>query len=146
LTDGKIVCKNDSYLGFRHGPKSVIDNNTLVVYFFSNNDYVKKYEEDFLHSMLKGNKALSEMGIGESDTGTILNLDSTFYFGEINSLLNEDFLPLCSIIPVHILCFFKAIELGIKPDQPSANGAITRVVEGVNIHPLERKIRLISRK
>jgi tagatose-6-phosphate ketose/aldose isomerase len=36
LTDGFVICKNDSYLGFRHGPKAVVDEDTLIVYFFSN--------------------------------------------------------------------------------------------------------------
>ncbi|MDZ7689924.1 MAG: hypothetical protein U5K69_02005 [Balneolaceae bacterium] len=35
LTDGHVVCKYDSFLGFRHGPKAVIDDQTLIVYLFS---------------------------------------------------------------------------------------------------------------
>lgn len=35
LTDGRIVCKFDTFLGFRHGSKAVIDDKTLVVYLFS---------------------------------------------------------------------------------------------------------------
>ena len=39
LTDGKVICKYDSFMGFRHGPKAVIDEDTLLVYLFSNNQY-----------------------------------------------------------------------------------------------------------
>src|SRR5680860_1500036 len=31
LTDGFVICKNDSYLGFRHGPKAVVNEETLSV-------------------------------------------------------------------------------------------------------------------
>jgi tagatose-6-phosphate ketose/aldose isomerase len=66
LTDGKVICKNDSYLGFRHGPKAVIDGTTLVVYIFSNNSYSLQYEKDLVDAMKKGNHPLIEVGISES--------------------------------------------------------------------------------
>src|SRR5690606_9491423 len=44
LTDGKIICKYDSFLGLRHGPKAVINPETLLVYIFSNNEYAHQYE------------------------------------------------------------------------------------------------------
>ena len=34
LTDGKVICKEDSYLGLRHGPKAVIDEDTFGCLFF----------------------------------------------------------------------------------------------------------------
>jgi len=46
LSDGKVVCKHDTFLGFRHGPKAVVDENTIVTYLFSNNSYSQKYELD----------------------------------------------------------------------------------------------------
>src|ERR1041385_7630529 len=55
LTDGKVICKHDSFLGFRHGPKAVIDESTLVVYLFSNDPHVLQYERDLVDSMKKGN-------------------------------------------------------------------------------------------
>ncbi len=62
LTDGQIICKADTYLGFRHGPKAVIDQSTLIVYFFSNNPYVSQYEYDLLPAMKNGNSALFQLG------------------------------------------------------------------------------------
>lgn len=56
LTDGNIICKNDTYLGFRHGPKAVTNESTLLVYIFSNNPYVLQYERDLVVSMKKGKK------------------------------------------------------------------------------------------
>jgi len=34
LTDGHIICQYESFLGFRHGPKAVIDDSTLLIYLF----------------------------------------------------------------------------------------------------------------
>jgi tagatose-6-phosphate ketose/aldose isomerase len=133
LTDGKIICKKDSFLGFRHGPKAVINELTLVVYIFSNDEYTLKYEKDLVESMKKGNRPLLEIGIMESQRKDI-TLDYQVYFAENGSAIREEFLTVCSIIPAQILSFFKSLHVGLRPDSPSHSGAITRVVEGVQIY------------
>ena len=65
LSDGEVVCKYDSFLGLRHGPKAVIKGATLVVYLFSNDDFVNKYEYDLVRSINKQQEKLYEIGIGE---------------------------------------------------------------------------------
>ena len=35
LTDGAVICKFDSFLGFRHGPKAVISPDSILVYLLS---------------------------------------------------------------------------------------------------------------
>ncbi len=134
LTDGKIICKTDSFLGFRHGPKAVVDNTALVMYLFSNQPYVSKYEDDLVHAMKKGKNALIEVGIMECRS-TSIALDREIILGVANSL-DEDLLAVCSVIPAQMLGFFKSIKLGLRPDSPSESGAISRVVQGVNIYPL----------
>lgn len=138
LTDGKVICKSDSFLGFRHGPKAVINESTLVVYIFSNDEYTLKYEKDLVESMKKGNRPLLEIGIMESQLPGI-NLDHNFHFAENGSVLREEFLTVCSVIPAQILSFYKSIQVGLRPDSPSFSGAITRVVEGVQIYDLKRR-------
>ncbi|MEX1240519.1 MAG: SIS domain-containing protein [Cyclobacteriaceae bacterium] len=136
LTDGKVVCKEDSFLGLRHGPKAVIDGNTLVCYIFSNEEYVAKYEKDLVHSMKKGHPPMLEIGIMETVIPGIL-LDHIFYLSENGCRLHEEFLTVCSVLPAQILGFFKSLQLGLRPDTPSQTGAITRVVEGVQIYDLK---------
>lgn len=137
FTDGKIICKSDSFLGFRHGPKAVINDSTLVVYIFSNDEYTMKYEKDLVESMKKGNQPLLEIGIMESKLPGI-NLDHNLYFSENGSAIREEFLTVCSVIPAQILGFFKSLQVGLHPDSPSYSGAITRVVEGVQIYDLKK--------
>lgn len=135
LTDGKVICKFDSFLGFRHGPKSVINNSTLVVYLFSNIDYVNKYERDLVSSMKKGRKSLMEIGISENaefDPG----ITTSILFSNDHKSVDESFLAICAVLPAQILAFFKSLNLKLKPDSPSASGAISRVVEGVSIYSL----------
>jgi tagatose-6-phosphate ketose/aldose isomerase len=133
LTDGYIICKNDSFLAFRHGPKAVIDEKTIVIFLFSNRESVLRYEKDFVLSLNKGKKAMALLGVSENSQAG-LNLDVDIFFSDSPKLLDEDFLPVCSILPAQILGLFKSMELGLKPDNPSVSGAISRVVEGVIIY------------
>ncbi len=42
LTAGRIPVTFDTTLGFRHGPKSILDKGTVVLLFLSNDEYTKK--------------------------------------------------------------------------------------------------------
>jgi len=133
LTDGIIICKNDSYLGFRHGPKAVTNENTLLFYIFSNNPYVQQYEKDLVLSMKKGKRALFTIAILESSVNG-LEFDLEIKLSESGSHLNEELLTVCDIMPAQLLGFYKSLALGLKPDAPSESGAISRVVENVIIY------------
>jgi tagatose-6-phosphate ketose/aldose isomerase len=141
FTDGKVICKNDSYLGFRHGPKSVVDEHTIVVYILSSsNEHALKYEKDLIQSMKKGTAPMLEICISESPVNNLW-LPHMFYFSEDDKKLEDEFLLLCYILPAQILGFYKSLELGLQPDLPSSNNDITRVVEGVQIYTLNEHLK-----
>ncbi|HEX5023753.1 MAG TPA: sugar isomerase, partial [Agriterribacter sp.] len=134
LTDGKVICKFDSYLGFRHGPKAVINASTLLVYLFSNDDYVHQYEKDLVKDIAKGEKGLFSIGIIESakekiDVNLLIELSTN------SKTVDEEFLAVCTIMPAQILGFYKSLAFGLTPDNPSEKETITRIVQGVTIYP-----------
>jgi tagatose-6-phosphate ketose/aldose isomerase len=133
LTDGNIICKNHSYLGFRHGPKAVTDEGTLIVFIFSNNPFVFQYERDLVLSMRKGKKPLFTIGIFEYDVNG-LEFDLEIQLSDEGNRLDEEFLAICDILPAQLLGLYKSLALGHKPDSPSESGAISRVVEDVTIY------------
>ncbi len=132
LTDGNIICKHDSFLGFRHGPKAVVNEETLLVYFFSNKEFSYRYEKDLVLGMDKGKPFLYQLGVCEEkadgiELNKLFNLSST---GEVE----EHFLTVPFILIGQVLGFYKSLECGLQPDTPSSSGAISRVVEGVTIY------------
>jgi tagatose-6-phosphate ketose/aldose isomerase len=133
LTDGNIVCKNESYLGYRHGPKAVTNESTLMVFIFSNKPYVQQYERDLVISMRKGKKALYTIGIFESPIDG-LEFDLEIQLSGSGAHLDEELLTVCDILPGQLLGYYKSLDLGLKPDAPSVSGAISRVVEDVTIY------------
>lgn len=139
LTDGKVICKKDSFLGFRHGPKAVINAHTLIFFLFSNQPYVQQYECDLADSIIKSRKALYVAGLMETNI-PLPGIDKAFVLTQGESRMQEDFLPVCNIIPGQMLGFFKSIQLGLSPDSPSVSGAISRVVKGVIVYPFENQL------
>lgn len=134
LTDGKIICKKDTFLGFRHGPKAVIDDKTLMVYFISsNNPYAYQYEKDLIESREKGTQPFLNLSISATKPFDF-ELPAMIYFANTNDLPDDELLAICYIVPVQILGFYKALQFGISPDNPSFNQDISRVVEGVQIY------------
>ena len=135
MSNGEVICKYDSFLGFRHGPKAVVNDKTIVTYLFSNQAQPKLYELDLVRSINEtaaGEKSIA-IGFGDDDK---FRFDLSIQFPtEINEL-PEEFLTLYYVLPAQIIGFFKSIHLGLSPDAPSKNGAISRVVQGVKIYPL----------
>lgn len=138
LTDGKIICKRDSFLGFRHGPKAVINSKTLVCMFFSNRNYIQQFEIDLIQSLSNGQPPMHTIGIVEINAPDIL-LDQVFVMSDKDNQLEEEFLPVCFILPAQMLGFYKSIWFGLNPDNPSISGAVNRVVQGVKIYPYKNQ-------
>ncbi len=136
LTDGKIICKYDSFLGFRHGPKAIINEKTLVTFLFSNNEYVNRYEVDFVKAISEGRKPIFSLGVMEKKIEGI-NIDLNIILNNNKNKISEEYLAIVSVLPAQILGFLKSLNLGLNPDNPSESGMIHRVVKGVNIYPYD---------
>ena len=131
LTDGKVICKHDSFLGFRHGPRAVINDKTLLVYLFSGDDHVFQYEFDLADSNTKQLSHIPCITVGRKEDSRLnacLNVD-----------LNLDAKEQLAIVPAtligQLLGLYKSLHLGLDPDNPSVSGTISRVVQGVKIYP-----------
>jgi tagatose-6-phosphate ketose/aldose isomerase len=132
LTDGKVVCKYDSFLGFRHGPRVVINEKSLIVYLFSSDDHVFQYEKDLVESIASESVNLPSVSIGRK-IGDLQNSVLDIEFDHLTVPSNYFY-----IIPValigQLLGFYQSLKLGLNPDNPSVSGAINRVVQGVTIY------------
>src|SRR5262249_20967591 len=69
LTDGRIATLADSTLGFRHGPKSIINDRTLVVVMLSNDAYTRAYDQDLLNELRRDARAGEILALGARPDG-----------------------------------------------------------------------------
>ena len=124
LSAGQLDCYAYSSLGFRHGPKSLVNDKTLIIMLTSLNDHTRQYDKDLLNELLRDNQALK-----------IVDLSS---LPGLQKLENSDiWLALPYIVYCQILAFYRSISLGISPDNPCPTGEVNRVVQGVTIYPFE---------
>tara|TARA_R110002153_G_scaffold27063_3_gene84090 strand:+ start:8252 stop:9403 length:1152 start_codon:yes stop_codon:yes gene_type:complete len=134
LTDGQAMSCFDSPLGFRHGPKAVVNSETLVIIFISNDPYTRQYDLELLAELQKDQEVAQILSISAKD-------DPTFKQGECIMLDNvadvEDaFLLFPFIACAQVYGLQHALAIGNTPDNPSSSGTINRVVQGVKIHVL----------
>ncbi|GAA0859653.1 MULTISPECIES: SIS domain-containing protein [Clostridium] len=137
LTSGKTVTVCESVLGFRHGPKSIINDNTLVIFMNSINEYTNLYDMDLIREIHGdvGNHKLAVISYKKND--------------ELNSLcdryieINGEDIPEIYTLFNYMLFgqmfgLFSSLHLGISPDNPRPDGTVNRVVKGVIIHPYNK--------
>ena len=136
LTAGKMVAVHESSLGFRHGPKSIINDETLVVMYISNNPYTRKYDLDMMKEIYNGEIQVQVVALAQNPNEEIKK--NCHYLIDILSNDWSDFqLAFLDILFAQTLALKKSINLGIEPDNPSPEGIVNRVVKGVTIYPLK---------
>ena len=135
LTGGIIDTVFDTPLGFRHGPKSVINDSTLTVIYLSDDAFTRKYELDLLKEMSvqrKGNKILAVSSYEDDEVKALADYFISFGNG---SPLNNVLLGLEYISVAQLIGVFKSLKCGFGPDNPCPTGEVNRVVKGVIIYP-----------
>lgn len=134
LTNGALVTMFDSPLGFRHGPKTIVNDRTLVVVFFSNNAYTRSYDFDLLGELQRDNDAARVIAITAQDGLGLASADEITVRGLEDADDAELLFPY--VVAPQIFAFFESLRLGLTPDKPNTSGTVNRVVQGVRIHEL----------
>lgn len=135
LTRGQIITLSENILGFRHGPKSILNDETVVVVFISKNEYSKLYEMDMLKEIFNDNHkviAISSHYDKEIENNSYMN----FHF-DAEKITNSGFLGILYGLFAQILALKTSIKTNVEPDNPNPTGLVNRVVKGVTIYDYE---------
>jgi tagatose-6-phosphate ketose/aldose isomerase len=139
LTAGKTLTMSESVLGLRHGPMAALDQGTLFVCFLSGDRRVQPYERDLLEEIGKKRLVGCRVVVGGSGSSG-RNSSAEHLFAEhylMSTTLSgiaDDYRPAVDVIFGQLLGLFGSLRWNLRPDCPSPNGAISRVVQGVTIH------------
>src|SRR5215469_13485472 len=134
LTAGRVQTLAHSSLGIRHGPLSALDQETLVVSFLSSDAGRRGYELDLLAEILSKNLSRTTVAIVPAEVAGLVEVAEQVVPLQIRNCPDEYRPPIDAIFG-QLLGLFSSLEHGLKPDDPSPNGAISRVVSRVRIHP-----------
>ena len=132
LTDGAVVSMAESPLGFRHGPKTIIDPDTLVVVFLSNDALTRRYDVDLASELRREGRAQRVLTIG-TRPDPACPVEDHLLLPELDAAQDTELMP-AFVIAAQIYALHRALLLGNSPDNPSVSGTVNRVVQGVTIH------------
>ncbi|MEV0718889.1 SIS domain-containing protein [Asanoa sp. NPDC050611] len=130
LTAGRAVGLAESALGFRHGPKSVLNEATLVVSYESNDPYTSQYDRDMAAELLEVLPARNLVTI----TGQPARHGAWLLPGVAD--MDDAALALPAVICAQLIALHFSLALGRTPDNPFPGGEVNRVVQGAIMHPL----------
>ncbi|MGG5463329.1 SIS domain-containing protein [Clostridium sp. B9] len=133
LTSGKQVTVCESILGFRHGPKSIINGNTLVIFLCSTNKHTSLYDYDLIKEVYS-DEGTQKVAVLSYENREDLKEISHKYITADGSKLNDTFAAFNYILFGQMISFFNSLRLEISPDNPRPDGTVNRVVQGVIIH------------
>ena len=132
LTDGHVMTMHESPLGVRHGPKSILNEDALVVIFMSADSYTRKYDKDILHELIDERQVKRIVALTAA-----VDLDHSMpqcFVVEKSERFTDLELLFPYVVFAQMYGFHQAIKIGNRPDTPNASGTVNRVVKGVKIH------------
>jgi len=133
LTAGQIATGYDTPMGFRHGPKSFLNKDTVIIFFASNNEYTRKYDMDMLNELSHSNKH-NLVVISDKYYEDMEAYADIYVYNTKEEALEEAFTPYIPIVAAQIFSLNASLSLGCTPDNPFPSGEVNRVVKGVVIH------------
>lgn len=138
LTSGKLMAVSESVMGFRHGPKSMVNDQTIVVMLLSGDAYTYKYEMDFLQELRNDGGKYKVVAISSAPDAKVANLVDQVLIVDQKAAApwaNDAFQALTYIMFDHIFALAASMSHGVTPDNPRPDGSVNRVVKGVTIYP-----------
>ena len=128
LTAGGVVTGWDSTLGFRHGPKAVVNDDTAVFVYLSGDRLTRRYDEDVVSEIRAQFPQSNVVSIGG-------NLPQCRPADIAVDGHDEDVWNAALFVLVaQKLAVAWSKELGLNVDNPFARGTLTRIVSNVRLY------------
>ena len=133
MTAGQVQAMSETVLGLRHGPMAALDPQTLFVCFVSGNERRAKYASDLLREI--GEKGI----VGERVVvGTAAAREEIAPFCDsyvaVDDAIDDAYRPVVDVIFGQMLGLYCSVAHDLKPDSPSPDGVINRVVQKFRIY------------
>ena len=134
LSAGKVTTMAETPLGLRHGPLSSVDGQTLFVAFLSSEARRRGYELDLLREIDR--KRLGRVRAVVTARGTDDVSPLADYCLSLNCAADfpDQYRPALDVMLGQLIGLFASMRCGLKPDQPSPSGTITRVVQPIKLY------------
>jgi D-galactosamine 6-phosphate deaminase/isomerase len=134
MTGGQVKTFPETYLGLRHGPMCAIDDGALVVCFLSSDPVSRAYEVDLVRELNRKKLGARKVVFGAGVPPDLVAAgDLVIDPPGLGTVTDED-APVLDVVVGQLLAFFRCLSMGLRPDSPSDDGVISRVVGDFAIH------------
>jgi len=133
LSAGEVNAFFNTPVGFRHGPKSILNQATIVFFLMNQEPYARQYDLDLL-TELASQRQLDKIVVLDQLNDDDVRQKSDFYFSNLSQEKDNLMNALVDATLVQLYAFFKSLSLEKTPDNPWPSGFVNRVVQGVVIH------------
>jgi len=134
LTSGKLCTLAETPLGLRHGPLSSVDGQTIFGAYLSSEAQRRGYELDLLREIDRKRLAKVRIAVTVQGIDDVLPLADYCLSLDCPKNFPDHYRPVLDVMLGQLLGLFASIRCGLKPDQPSPNGAINRVVSPIKLY------------
>ena len=135
LTAGQVATMYESPVGFRHGPKSLINDQTIVLIFGSTRDYTRQYDHDLVREVA-GDKIARRVVLLSDQAFDLENVKEVVL--GCGGVLTDIYRVFPYIVYGQLFALLTSLKVKNKPDTPSPTGTVNRVVQGVIIHEFKK--------
>lgn len=136
LTAGQVATMYESPIGFRHGPKSLVNEETVVVVFSSTDTYTKLYDLDLVREVA-GDEIARKVILLTDQKEDLENVEQVILSSQ--QLADDVYRVFPYIVYGQLFALLTALKVKNRPDTPSPTGTVNRVVQGVIIHPFDKE-------
>ncbi|MGQ5514354.1 SIS domain-containing protein [Streptococcus anginosus] len=136
LTAGQVATMYESPVGFRHGPKSLVNEKTVVVVFGSTDSYTKLYDLDLVREVA-GDEIARKVILLTDQKENLENVEQVILSSQY--LVDDVYRVFPYIVYGQLFALLTALKVKNRPDTPSPTGTVNRVVQGVIIHPFDKE-------
>jgi tagatose-6-phosphate ketose/aldose isomerase len=132
LTAGRVRTMTESVLGLRHGPMAALNPETLLVCFVSSDQLLQRYEADLLREIGRKKIVAHRLVVGPAEAPIFADCCDR-YLG-IPGSIPDLYRPPVDVLLGQLLGLYFSLAHNLKPDTPSPQGVISRVVGDFNIY------------
>lgn len=136
LTAGQVATMYESPVGFRHGPKSLVNEKTVVVVFGSTDSYTKLYDLDLVREVA-GDEIAHKVILLTDQKEDLENVEQVIFSSQ--QLADDVYRVFLYIVYGQLFALLTALKVNNRPDTPSPTGTVNRVVQGVIIHSFDKE-------
>lgn len=130
MGNGRIMTAWHSMLEFRHGPKLIVNRDATVVGYVAARPEIRRYDLDMMTELTgERSPAAQIIGIGHEALPADHHVCDRYYHFASPELAqyHESFAAMLYVLFAQVAGLYRAIALGVTPDNPSRDGKVAKV-------------------